>query len=82
MNSGNVLTTTTNGTVWQQPYILPSTNGNNTWAYMAPTTDTNRITIDQAENGFIIWKNNEKYVAKNMVDVVELLSTLTKKEEK
>ena len=49
----------------------------------ASNTNTNdTITINKANNGFIISQNNKKYVAKTMVDVVHLLSELTKKEEK
>lgn len=40
------------------------------------------ITINKANNGFIISQNDKKYVAKTMVDVVQLLSELTKKEER
>ena len=40
------------------------------------------IIINKANNGFIISQNDKKYVAKTMVDVVQLLSELTKKEEK
>lgn len=62
--------------------ILPYTDYTNypyTWiTYNSPPVNTAYVAIDKAENGFIITKNNKKYVAKKAEEVVKYL----KEEEK